>query len=282
MIIPFYKMHGCGNDFVFIDNRTMDIKPQAMPDLTKTMCQKGFGIHADGVVFLNDAPSSQAHELAYMWHFFNSDGSVGEMCGNAARCAAWLSHAIGMAPAEHRFGTVAGTIQAKVVTAGAYDGEVQVQLTRPKDIRLNMELDLDGTPLTVHHVVVGVPHVVVVVEDLAAVDLMSIAPRLRHHDAFAPQGANVNIVQVANRNALYIRTYERGVEDETFACGTGAASAQKIAHLLGLTDNPSTVKTVTGLELKIDISGEEIFLQGPAVLSFRGEFYHMPDNGVLR
>lgn len=269
--VPFYKMHGCGNDFIIIDNRDLNLHPTIMGGWAKRLCQKAFGIHADGLFFLDSPPENS--RLAYVWHFFNSDGSSGEMCGNAARCAARLAHAIGMAPADHIFGTLAGDIRAIVMEQGPHAGEVRVQLPHPCHIDLNINLDINGESIKSHAVVVGVPHVVVFVEDVDAVDVCLSGSRIRHHDYFAPSGANVNFAQIKNRHSIRIRTYERGVEDETFACGTGAAATQFLSHLLNYTEDRAMLQTIKDMKLAIDIKEGSPYLQGPAELVFKGEFY---------
>lgn len=267
-------MHGCGNDFILIDNRTLQLDPDKMGEWAKRLCQKGFGIHADGLVFLDTPPADS--DLAFTWHFFNSDGSMGEMCGNASRCAALLAYKLGMAPAGHQFGTIAGSVRARVIKAGSHSGEVIVQLPTPSGLDLNREIDCKGQSLTVHHVVVGVPHAVVFVQDLSSVDVAKTGHFLRHHPNFSPRGVNVNFAHVLDRETIQIRTYERGVENETFACGTGAASTQFISSMLGYTHNRATVKTLKGFDLCIEMKDKEIYQQGPAVLTFKGEFYLTP------
>lgn len=241
-----------------------------MSQWAKVLCRKGFGIYADGLFFLDRPPENS--NLAYIWHFFNQDGSVGDMCGNASRCAAWFAHAMGIAPAEHRFGTLAGTIRARIIETGPHGGQVRVQLPQPGDIELNISLGLNGESICVHHIVIGVPHAVVFVDDVTTIDVCRIGSMIRHHAYFAPKGVNVNFAQIMDPHTLRIRTYERGVEAETFACGTGAASTHFISHGLGYTDGCARIETVKGLELIIDIEDKNVFLQGGAELVFKGEF----------
>ncbi len=269
--VPFYKMNGCGNDFIIIDNRDLKLDLSLMGKWAKSLCRKGFGIHGDGLFFLDTPPEKS--ELAYIWHFYNKDGSKAEMCGNASRCAARLAHALGMAPAKHTFGTLAGNIRAEVMEQGSHAGEVRVLLTRPGNIELNINLDLDGRCFVVHHILMGVPHAVVFVEDAGIMDVVGIGSSICHHDYFAPAGTNVNFAQIIDPHTVLIRTFERGVEDETFACGTGSASVQFLSHLLNYTENPAGLITAEGQRLTIDLDGEDVYLQGPAELSFTGEFY---------
>ncbi|WP_419785637.1 diaminopimelate epimerase [Pseudodesulfovibrio sp.] len=268
--VPFYKMQGCGNDFIVIDNRERKIPVADMEQWAKKVCARAFGVYGDGIFFLEE---SDDPALAYRWHFYNSDGSRAEMCGNASRCAGRLAHAIGLAPAEHVFGTDAGPIKAKVLTEGEDAGRVKVQLTPPTGIETDIELTVDGKPLTAHFANTGVPHVVVFVDDVKAVDIMDMGPKLRYHERFAPAGTNVNFAQVVDDSTMLLRTYERGVEGETFACGTGASATQLLAHKLGLTGPAATLTTTAGEQLKVFVEGDNLFLQGAAELTFKGELY---------
>ena len=268
--VPFYKMQGCGNDFVVIDNRELKVPEAVMADWARKVCARAFGVYADGLFFLEETADPA---LDYRWHFYNSDGSRAEMCGNASRCAGKLAHAIGLAPAEHVFGTDAGPIKAKVLLDGPDAGRVKVQLTPPKGTRTNIELDVDGRPLTVHFCDTGVPHTVVFVDDVASVQIMDLGPKIRYHAHFAPAGTNVNFAQVVDRKTMLLRTYERGVEGETYACGTGAAATQLLANQLGLTDAAAALTTTGNEVLTIFLEGGNVFLQGAAELTFQGEFY---------
>ncbi|MBU4378082.1 MAG: diaminopimelate epimerase, partial [Proteobacteria bacterium] len=261
--VPFHKMQGCGNDFVVIDNRVARVPATVMADWAKKICARAFGVCADGLFFLED-PDEPG--LDYRWHFYNSDGSRAEMCGNASRCAGKLAHALGLAPAEHVFGTDAGPIRAKVLLDGPDAGRVKVQLTPPKGLETNISLDVDNTPMTVHFADTGVPHAVVLVDDVAAVNVRELGRSLRFHPRFAPAGTNVNFAQVKDRSTMLLRTFERGVEDETYACGTGACATQLVANALGLTDPRADLTTTGGEILTVFLENNTIFLQGAAEL----------------
>lgn len=271
--IPFYKMQGCGNDFVVIDNREARIAESVMATWAEKVCARAFGVSADGLFFLEESDDGA---LDYRWHFYNSDGSRAEMCGNASRCAAKLAHAIGFAPAEHVFGTDAGPIRAQVLESGADAGQVKVQLTPPVGMETNITLDIDGSPLTVHFADTGVPHVVVFVDDVAALDVVELGSKIRYHDHFAPAGTNVNFAQVKDEKTMLLRTYERGVEAETYACGTGAAATQLLANALGLTGSQTALTTTGGEVLTIFLEESSVFLQGAAELTFKGDLYLEP------
>jgi len=271
--VPFYKMQGCGNDFVVIDNRELGLSQSVMDMWAQKVCARAFGIYADGLFFLED---SNDPTLDYRWHFYNSDGSRAEMCGNASRCAGKLAHAIGLAPAEHSFGTDAGPIKARVLLDGPDAGRVKVQLTPPARVETNIKLNIDGLSLTVHFADTGVPHAVVFVDDIETLDIMDLGPKIRYHEHFAPAGTNVNFAQVKDENSMLLRTYERGVEAETYACGTGAAATQFLANKLGLTDDYADLTTTGNEVLTIFLEDSNIFLQGAAELTFKGEMYLEP------
>ncbi len=271
--IPFYKMQGCGNDFVIIDNRDAHVPEADMPIWAEKICARAFGVSADGLFFLD---TSDDPNLDYRWHFFNSDGSRAEMCGNASRCAGKLAHAIGLAPAEHTFGTDVGPIRAQVLQKGLDAGRVKVQLTPPEGMETDIQIDVDGHPMTLHFADTGVPHVVVFVDDITTYDVTGMGRKIRSHERFAPAGTNVNFAQVQDTTTMLLRTYERGVEDETYACGTGAAAVQLIAHSIGLTDKKADLTTTGGEVLTIFLEDEKIFLQGAAELTFKGDLYLKP------
>ena len=266
--VPFYKMQGCGNDFVIIDNRSLRLPVERMAAWAVKVCRKAFGVGADGLFFLEQAPAGSG--LAYQWHFYNSDGSRAEMCGNASRCAARLAHALGLAPERHAFGTDAGPVAAEVFPGS---GLVKVQLTPPSDLTLDIDLSINADILRVHFVVLGVPHTVLFVEDIAAADVARLGREIRFHGRFAPAGTNVNFVQVQDNATLLLRTYERGVEAETYACGTGAAASQIIASSLGRSKPSAKLITTGGETLTVSLEQDKVFLQGAAELTFRGELY---------
>lgn len=262
----FYKMQGSGNDFIVIDNRAKTISPELMPRWAKALCPHAFSIGADGIIFLELDDSGQA---ATRWHFFNADGSRAEMCGNGSRCATLLAHKLGMAPAEHLMLTDAGTVHAQVFPEA---GEVEVQLTPARDMALNFTLDLDGETVTAHFANTGVPHAVIVTDDVKSLDVKGLGAKVRYHKHFAPAGTNANFIQILSREELLLRTYERGVENETHACGTGAAASVAVAHALGLCDARANVTTSGSEVLGIRVQGSDIFLRGKALLVYKGEF----------
>ncbi|WP_457570899.1 diaminopimelate epimerase [Desulfovulcanus sp.] len=275
----FFKMQGSGNDFILFDNRKLKLSPDKMGLWAKKLCARAFAIGADGMIFL-DKPDKEV--IDYRWHFFNSDGSRAEMCGNGSRCAARLAYELGMAPKNHVFGTDAGVVQAEVLE----EDQVKVQLTPPQDLQLNLCLTLDEQlmsppsggvqntrELNVHFVNTGVPHTVVITKNLQKMDVQKLGRTIRFNTQFSPAGTNVNFIEIKNNEEIFLRTYERGVESETYACGTGAAASVLVAYKLGLTNNSVQVTTTGGEILRIILEEDKVFLQGKAVLVYEGQVF---------
>jgi len=265
--IPFYKMQGSGNDFVLVVKDHLRETPRDMSHWAKCICTRAFAVGADGLIFLESTPEDP--DLDIKWDFYNSDGSRAEMCGNGSRCAAALAYSLNLAPLKLAMGTDAGAVRAEVVFEKS---EVKVQLTQPFDLNNFVDLTLsDGSSIEIHHVNTGVPHAVLISEDANKENIKHLGPEIRYHSYFNPQGANVNIIQKLDFGHLYVRTYERGVEDETFACGTGAGASAFIAHKLGLCDKETRITTSGGEELKIILQNDFVYLQGMANWIYKGE-----------
>jgi len=265
--VAFHKMQGCGNDFVIIDNRELKVPVDLMAQWARLVCRKCFGVGADGLIFLETAEPGSG--VDYRWHFYNADGSRAEMCGNGARCASKLGNLLGFAGRKHVLGTDAGGVEAHVLD----DGQVKVRLTPAQDLKTGMELDVDGESLTVHFVNTGVPHAVVLFDDVSLVDVKRLGKAIRFHEAFAPKGTNANFVTVKDPGHLILRTYERGVEDETYACGTGACASAVVANALGLAGPDVDVTTTGGELLGVSLSDGQVYLRGAAEAAFSGVLY---------
>lgn len=264
--VPFYKLQGCGNDFVAIDNRVLRLPRELMAQWAVKICPRAFGVGADGLFFLEAASPGSGADV--VWHFFNADGSRAEMCGNASRCAGRLIHALGLGGERHVLRTDAGPVAVAVDVAA---GLVKVQLTEPRGLALGARLPVLGEELLVHFVNTGVPHAVVPVADVAAVDVAAVGRALRFHEHFAPAGTNVNFVQVLDRGHARMRTYERGVEAETYACGTGACAVHVVLDALGLVEAELASTSTGGEVLTTSLEGGRVFLKGAAELTFTGE-----------
>lgn len=264
--LPFIKMSGTGNDFIIIDHREPAIHPEAMADFARLVCRRKFSVGADGLILIEE--SKQAD---FRWEFFNADGSVAEMCGNGARCAARFAYMHGIAPAMMRFETIAGIIEAKVS-----DINVSIKMTSPGNFSLHRDIEVEGEKITLHSVDTGVPHAVIFVDEIDQVDVCVQGSRIRHHQAFMPAGTNVNFIG-RHGDAFKVRTYERGVEDETLACGTGAVAGALMTALLGKAGSPVDIITSGGDRLTIlfDLQdgpkAENVFLKGPAHIVYKGE-----------
>lgn len=265
--LPFVKMHGAGNDFVMIDGRLL---PPGRLDAARiaALCDRRRGIGGDGLIIVAPDPD---HDFAMS--YYNADGGEADMCGNGARCAVAFARRLGLAPGDRcRFRTRSGPVSGRWEA-----GEISVRLTPPRDLRLHLDLGV-GTPFPVAHGVdTGVPHLVVPVDDVDAVDLGRWGPVLRRHPAGGPAGANVNWVApgAAPGAPFRLRTFERGVEGETLACGTGASAVAFVLCRLGLATSPVALLTRGGDTLTITLEaaadGPRLHLRGPATVAFAGE-----------
>ena len=266
--IPFFKMSGSGNDFIIIDNRQPVVPETRLTQLVVGACRRKLSVGADGLILIEDS-----ERVDFRWRFFNADGSLAEMCGNGARCAARFAFIHGIAPRKMAFETVAGIIEGEVGDAG-----VKIRMTEPAQLKTGYHLDLGGRPVVVGSINTGVPHVVMTVADIEAVDVVKTGRQIRHHPAFAPAGANANFVACGADGQIWVRTYERGVEDETLACGTGnVAVALILAHDRGLS-SPVTLTVRSGAKLTVYFtrSGQrfrDVFLEGDARVIYRGELW---------
>ncbi|NPB08794.1 MAG: diaminopimelate epimerase [Thermodesulfobacteria bacterium] len=260
--LPFTKMSASGNDFILINNFTQVVSAEEGPWLAKKLCRRALSVGADGLILI-EPPHGNA---AFSWRFYNADGSEAEMCGNGGRCAARFAVEEGLATSPLVFETLAGPIWAEV-----RGKRVRIKLSPPQDLRLDIPLQLPDKEIKVSFVNTGVPHVVYFVENLPHVPVKEWGRLIRFHDAFAPRGTNVNFVEVTGPREIRVRTYERGVEDETLACGTGATAAALIAAEKGLVETPVRVITSGGeaLEISFGESPEEVFLEGEARFVYR-------------
>jgi diaminopimelate epimerase len=265
MVLDFTKMNGAGNDFVLIDNRAQKVRLSHAQIVR--LCDRHRGVGADGVLLLVPATSGKAD---WAWDFYNSDGSTGEMCGNGARCFARFVQKLTGARDSFTFETGAG-----IITASFQGDRVTVNLTRPGGLRLNEDVPLSAGKESIHSINTGVPHAVIYVPDADRAMVQQLGPEIRRHPHFGPKGTNVNFVQRLGPNHIRVRTFERGVEGETLACGTGVtASALISARLHGFT-SPVKVQVQGGDQLEISFKEEggqfaDVRLTGPAEIVFEG------------
>jgi diaminopimelate epimerase len=266
MTLDFVKMTGAGNDFILADNRTGTVS--LTREQVARLCHRQFGIGADGLMLLVPSRTGKAD---WAWQFWNSDGSDAEMCGNGARCfARYVQRVTGWPRPELTFETAAGTIRAEF-----HGDRVTVNLTPPHSLRLGERVRTSAGELDVHSLNTGVPHAVVFVPDADQAMVQKLGAELRWHDHFKPRGTNVNFVQVKEPGFIRVRTYERGVEGETLACGTGVSASAMIASALHHYAPPVRVQVQGGDLLEVDFQGgpdgfREVRLTGPAAFVFEG------------
>ncbi len=263
-MLRFKKMNGAGNDFVMLDNRAGDLNLDA--GQISRLCDRHRGIGADGVLVLERPVDGADFRMRY----YNADGGEAEMCGNGARCFARFASEIAGPFEKLSFETPAGVIGA------AIDGElVCLRMSDPTDLRLNLTIAAKDETVSAHFINTGVPHIVVPVAGIATTDVREIGAAIRHHELFAPSGANVNFSERRGERQIAIRTYERGVEDETLACGTGVVASALIFAASEDVEGPIGVIVRGGPELqvgfrKIGDDFEEVTLTGPADFAFEG------------
>ncbi len=261
--VTFHKMVASGNDFILIDNRNQLIRDPK--SFAKKVCPAHTSVGADGVLLLE--PSKKAD---YFLRVINSDGSEAEACGNGYRLAGLFANQILKAPKKVTFETLAGDINVEVNGVAA-----KVLMAQPKDFRPDVRFSVGGREVHSAFINTGVPHVVIFAEGLEAVPVFELGRAIRYHDHFKPAGTNVNFVSVTGENRLQIRTYERGVEEETLACGTGSVAAAIVAVLTNRVSAPVEVETKGGV-LKIyfdrtDGFVRNVYLEGDAKFVYEGK-----------
>lgn len=255
----FTKAVGSGNDFIIIDSRLKKISNPAK--MAQDLCRRHLSVGADGILLLENS-----HQAEFQMRIFNPDGSEAEMCGNGLRCfLLYLVHKE-LAEAEHFI-----TVETKAgLRRGKVKGNfVNASLGEPGNPTLSFPLDVDEKQFIANFVNTGVPHAVIEVEDLANFPVKELGHKIRFHPKFAPAGTNVDFVEIKN-NLILIRTYERGVEDETLSCGTGTAAAGFLLRQLGKINLPATVQAASGEILTVSEQNKEIFLAGEVRIVYEG------------
>jgi diaminopimelate epimerase len=274
--IPFFKMTGSGNDFIIIDNRSHLIDADRCQDLVRFACRRKLSAGADGLILIeNDG------EFDFRWRFYNADGSEAEMCGNGARCAARFAYLNGIV--RHRkmaFRTIAGIIRGEII-----GNRVKVRMTSPHSLKEDISVEVENQILSLHFIDTGVPHVVHFVSDKAAlemIDVPGLGRALRFHPQFQPAGANVNFAVLLDTHHMAVRTYERGVEDETLACGTGSIASTLVAAAGKRVKSPVDVLTQSAETLTIHFEQEgekglpqfaEVYLEGDAKVVYEAKLW---------
>ena len=271
--MQFWKMNGAGNDFIILNNMVEGLPAESFPALARRLCDRRMSIGADGLMIV-EKPTTDAD---YRMLFFNSDGSVGEMCGNGARCICRYGCDNGLAGEVQRVQTTAGLVTGWRMTRRQY----RVQLNSPTVLRLDYPVEVGGVTYPCSYIELGspgLPHAVVPISGLRRFpeqELFELGRKLCHHPAF-PKGANVNFYEVEGPGQIWERTYERGVEDFTHACGTGTGSVVTVLTLQGKSDGRDVHVQMTGGELVIDVevrdgAVERLLLTGPTNVVAKGE-----------
>jgi len=264
--ITFFKMSGSGNDFIIVDNREKAVKDNDLPGFIQRICRRKISVGADGFILIE--PSDKAD---FKWRFFNSDGSKAEMCGNGARCVSRFAYINGIAGENLFFETEAGVVSGQIK-----DDRVKVKMPDPVELRLDYSIDLKNGSVTVCSVNTGVPHVVVMNETVEDINVFELGREIRFHEAFTPAGTNVNFICQQKQGHLAIRTYERGVENETLACGTGSIAAALITSSKAQWQSPINLVTRSGESLTIYFKKDgsifsDIFLEGDARIIYSAQ-----------
>ena len=269
----FTKMNGAGNDFIILDNREERLDPDQFPAIARTLCHRRLSIGADGLMVV-EAPRQGGD---YRMLFYNADGSAGEMCGNGARCICRYGYEAGLAGEVQRVETTAGMVTGERIDRRRY----RVRLNDPTTIRLDCPVEVDGVTYPCAYVELGcpgLPHAAVPFPGLREADegkLRELGRRLRWHPAF-PKGANVNFYELTGEDQIYEHTFERGVEDFTYACGTGTGSVVTVLTLQGKVSGHNVRARMPGGELVIDVERDrdrvtDLYLTGPTNIVCKGE-----------
>ena len=271
--MQFWKMNGAGNDFVVLNNLVEKLPAELFPSIARTLCERHLSIGADGLMVV-DAPTQGGD---YKMLFFNSDGSVGEMCGNGARCICRYGYETGLAGEVQTVETTAGIVTGHRISERLY----KIRLNDPTTVKLDSPVEIDGVEYDCSYVELGnpgLPHAVVPYHDLKSADaneLRELGRKIRWYHGF-PKGANVNFYEILGEDHVYERTFERGVEDFTYACGTGTGSLVTALTLMGKVSGKNVKVDMTGGQLIIDVvrqgdAIQDLYLTGPTNIVAKGE-----------
>ncbi len=260
--IKFIKMVATGNDFIVVDDKNLKVN---LASFARKICDRKYGVGADGLLLIGKSKKADAR-----MRIFNADGSEAEMCGNGARAAALYT-----GKKKATLETKAGVIHAEVT-----NNDVKINLTAPKETRIGLPIKVESRSMNVNFINTGVPHTVIFSEGLDAIDIVPLGRQIRNHKCFSPKGTNVNFVEVLGRDLIRVRTYERGVEDETLACGTGSTASALIFALASGISERVRVKTQSGEMLNIYFkksgnSFSDVWLEGKAKIVYMGEYNYV-------
>lgn len=272
--MKFWKMNGAGNDFIIINNIEEKLQYEQFPTIAATLCERHMSIGADGIMVVDKADGDADFKMTY----YNSDGSLGEMCGNGARCICRYGYEVGLAGETQKVQVTAGIVTGQRITEQLY----KIRLNDPSVIELDYPIEIDGRTYECSYVELGnpgLPHAVVPIsglKDYPSRDLFDLGRKMRYCSRF-PKGANVNFYEIVGKDEIIEKTYERGVEDFTYACGTGTGSMVTVLALKGKVSSSKDVDVnVAGGELKVTVDREDrkvknIFLTGPTNIVAKGQ-----------
>lgn len=266
--IEFWKMNGSGNDFIIIDNRKGIVPENEMVDFVRLVCRRRESVGADGLIFI-----TKSEKYEFGWRFFNADGSEVEMCGNGSRCVARYAYLNGIAREKMTFETLAGPVSAQVDSR-----MVRVKMPDPSEPLMDLDIQKKQGWLSVDFINTGVPHVVVQVQGLDQHPVFEYGKMLRYHRRFETEGTNADFIEVIGPNNIRMRTYERGVENETLACGTGAIASALIGAKRDMVSSPVKVITKGGDELIIHFKEKgdgftDVWLEGSTSIVYKGRLH---------
>ncbi|MDR0401817.1 MAG: diaminopimelate epimerase [Endomicrobium sp.] len=271
MKINFSKLTAAGNDFILIDNREEIIKCLDYQALAKKICDRKYSIGADGLILLEKSNMFVDFKMKYI----NSDGSFASMCGNGSRSIAKFAYEIGLVNLKMSFETDAGTVNAEILETDK--NNVRVYLYNPKDLVKDIKVLIDEKEFNIDFINTGVPHAIIFVDcNIIDINVVKYGRSVRYHEKFTPNGVNVNFVKIIDNKTISVRTYERGVEDETLACGTGVTASAIVSVIRNFVKSPVCVITKGGDKLFVSLRKknndkvDNVTLEGPAYISFRG------------
>ncbi|MCX7956958.1 MAG: diaminopimelate epimerase [Endomicrobia bacterium] len=275
--LKFAKFVAAGNDFVIINNFDKKINKKRYPELAKLLCQQKFSVGADGFLVIE---SSDRKDCEFKMVYYNSDGSFATMCGNGARCIAYYAYELEICEDVVNFEAATGVINCIIKK----NNVVKIKLPDPVELKLDKIIKLENNKeITVSYINTGVPHTIVFVDDIDKIDVIGLGRQIRYHKEFAPEGTNVDFVKIKDNNGIYVRTYERGVENETLSCGTGVTAASCISAIKNFVRSPVSCITKSGEILKITFklnSPEDmispisnLYLEGKVKHVFDGDYY---------
>ena len=267
MIVEFTKAQASGNDFIILDNRDDRLKSKIsdFSDFTKVVTKRRYSVGADGVLVLEGSKVGD-----FKMRIFNPDGSEVTMCANGIRCSAVYAFNKKWCKSSMKIETNAGILEAEVK-----DETVRIKMTPPKGIKLDQNIGVGKAITNLNSIDTGVPHIIHFVEGIERYPVKDMGSKIRYHKLFEPEGTNADFVEVCDKSTILVRTYERGVEDETFACGTGVVASAIISHLAKGVEAPVDVITRSGEILKVYFKKEhnrfsEIYLEGKVHIILEG------------